>query len=56
MRWLLLLILFSVPFLPSVSGFVLTLLNLTFIYSIAAMGLNVIMGYAGQISIGMRRS
>ena len=52
MRWLLLLILFSVPFLPSVSGFVLTLLNLTFIYSIAAMGLNVIMGYAGQISIG----
>ncbi|HCO97701.1 MAG: Inner-membrane translocator [Thermotoga sp. 50_1627] len=52
MRWLLLLILLSVPFLPSVSGFILTLLNLTFIYSIAAMGLNVIMGYAGQISIG----
>jgi len=52
MRWILLLILSLVPFLPSVSGFVLTLLNLTFIYSIAAMGLNVIMGYAGQISIG----
>lgn len=52
MKWLLLLLLFVVPFLPTVSGFVLTLLNLTLIYSIAAMGLNLIMGYAGQISIG----
>ncbi|MDI6863377.1 MAG: alpha/beta fold hydrolase [Pseudothermotoga sp.] len=52
MRWLLLLILFLVPFLPSMSDFILTLLNLTFIYSVAAMGLNVIMGYAGQISLG----
>lgn len=52
MKWLLLLILLSIPFLPMVSGFVLTLLSLTMIYSIAAMGLNLIMGYAGQISIG----
>lgn len=52
MKWLLLAVLFVVPLLPGISGFVLTLLNLTLIYSVAAMGLNLIMGYAGQISIG----
>ncbi|MCX7813183.1 MAG: alpha/beta fold hydrolase [Pseudothermotoga sp.] len=52
MKWLLLLALILIPILPKISGFVLTLLSLTMIYSIATMGLNLIMGYAGQISIG----
>ena len=34
------------------SGFFTTIMSLLFINSLAAMGLNLIMGYAGQISIG----
>jgi len=34
------------------SGFFITIMSLFFINSLAAMGLNLIMGYAGQISIG----
>lgn len=33
-------------------GFIVTIMSLLFINSLAAMGLNLIMGYAGQISIG----
>ena len=34
------------------SGFFVTIMSLLFINSLASMGLNLIMGYAGQISIG----
>ncbi len=34
------------------STFILTIINLTMIYTLAAMGLNLIMGYTGQVSIG----
>ena len=34
------------------STFMITVINLTMIYTLAAMGLNLIMGYTGQVSIG----
>ncbi|MEJ5230239.1 MAG: alpha/beta fold hydrolase [Pseudothermotoga sp.] len=53
MRWFFLfLILILVPFFFKMSTFILTIINLTMIYTLAAMGLNLIMGYTGQVSIG----
>ncbi|HEY8541964.1 MAG TPA: ABC transporter permease, partial [Pseudothermotoga sp.] len=53
MRWLFLfLILVLLPFFFKMSTFILTIINLTMIYTLAAMGLNLIMGYTGQVSIG----
>ncbi len=49
---LLLVILVLLPFAIGMSKFVLTILNLTMIHAVAAMGLNLIMGYTGQVSIG----
>lgn len=47
--WLLLALL---PFLLLKSAFMITILSLVGIYALAALGLNLIMGYSGQISIG----
>ncbi|WP_041082480.1 alpha/beta fold hydrolase [Thermotoga profunda] len=53
MRWFFLfLILVLLPFFFKMSTFILTIINLTMIYTLAAMGLNLIMGYTGQVSIG----
>lgn len=53
MRWVFALIfLFAIPFIFGLSTFIITIINLTMIYTIAAMGLNLIMGYTGQVSIG----
>ncbi|MFN3691499.1 MAG: alpha/beta fold hydrolase [Fervidobacterium sp.] len=49
MLWL---ILALVPFLLINNAFIITILSLVGIYTIASMGLNIIMGYSGQISIG----
>ncbi|SHN54698.1 amino acid/amide ABC transporter membrane protein 2, HAAT family [Fervidobacterium gondwanense DSM 13020] len=40
------------PFLLIKNAFIMTILSLVGIYSIASLGLNLIMGYSGQISIG----
>lgn len=40
------------PFVFKMSTFIITIINLTMIDVLAAMGLNLIMGYTGQISIG----
>lgn len=53
MHWLLLIItLVVLPFIFKSSTFILTIMNLTMIYTMAGMGLNLIMGYTGQVSIG----
>lgn len=49
MVWVLLAI---IPFLLMNNAFIITILTLVGIYTIASMGLNIIMGYSGQISIG----
>ncbi len=46
------LILALLPFLLLKSAFIITILSLVGIYTLAALGLNLIMGYSGQISIG----
>ncbi|QTA38938.1 alpha/beta fold hydrolase [Thermosipho ferrireducens] len=50
MVWILILLILPVLLLKLT--FVLTIITLVMIYSIAAIGLNLIMGYVGQISIG----
>lgn len=45
-------ILLITPFTLVNTKFIIVLLILTFIYAIAAIGLNILMGFAGQISIG----
>ncbi|MFN4200536.1 MAG: alpha/beta fold hydrolase [Fervidobacterium gondwanense] len=40
------------PFFLIKNAFIMTILSLVGIYSIASLGLNLIMGYSGQISIG----
>ncbi|AEH51325.1 alpha/beta fold hydrolase [Pseudothermotoga thermarum] len=52
MKLLTLLLLVLLPFVFGTSKFILTILNLTMIHAIAAVGLNLIMGYTGQVSIG----
>jgi len=49
MIWLVLAI---IPFFLIKNAFIMTILSLVGIYTIASMGLNIIMGYSGQISIG----
>ncbi|ODN29721.1 alpha/beta fold hydrolase [Fervidobacterium thailandense] len=49
MVWVVLAVL---PFLLIKNAFVITILTLVGIYALASLGLNIIMGYAGQISIG----
>ncbi|MCX7653955.1 MAG: alpha/beta fold hydrolase [Fervidobacterium sp.] len=49
MIWIVLAI---IPFLLLKNAFIMTILSLVGIYTIASMGLNIIMGYSGQISIG----
>jgi branched-chain amino acid transport system permease protein len=46
------LILALLPFLLLKSAFIITILSLVGIYALATLGLNLIMGYSGQISIG----
>jgi len=41
-----------IPFLLMKNAFIITILTLVGVYTIASMGLNIIMGYSGQISIG----
>ncbi len=51
--WILLSILFAVaPLFFASQNFLLTIFSLVLIYGIAALGLNLVIGYAGQISIG----
>lgn len=45
-------ILAFIPFILLKSSFIITILSLVGIFSIASLGLNIIMGYSGQISIG----
>ncbi|WP_448377349.1 alpha/beta fold hydrolase, partial [Fervidobacterium sp.] len=45
-------ILALLPFLLLKNAFVMTILSLVGIYALASLGLNLIMGYSGQISIG----
>lgn len=53
MRWVFAIaILLAVPFIFNLSTFIIMIINLTMIYAIAALGLNLIMGYTGQVSIG----
>jgi len=47
-----LLLLFTVPFMPFMSRSLFRLFDLALIYTVAVMGLNIVTGYAGQISIG----
>lgn len=49
MLWLILALL---PFILIRNAFIMTIFSLVGIYTIASMGLNIIMGYSGQISIG----
>jgi len=49
MVWIILAI---IPFLLMKNAFIITILTLVGVYTIASMGLNIIMGYSGQISIG----
>jgi branched-chain amino acid transport system permease protein len=51
MMWIALAVAVVFP-LISQNNFMITIINLLFINSLAAMGLNLIMGYAGQLSIG----
>mgnify|MGYP000849591216 FL=1 len=52
-NWVLLTIVFVVfPLFFANQNFLLTIFSLVLIYSIAALGLNLVIGYAGQISIG----
>jgi len=51
MSWLWI-ILALLPFLLLKNAFVMTILSLVGIYALASLGLNLIMGYSGQISIG----
>ncbi len=46
------LLLFLVPVMPFMSRSLFRLFDLMFIYTVAVMGLNIVTGYAGQISIG----
>lgn len=46
------LIIALLPFLLDLSKPVMTLLNMVVIYCIVAMGFNILLGYAGQISLG----
>ena len=46
------LLLFLVPFAPFMSRSLFRLFDLILIYTVAVMGLNIVTGYAGQISIG----
>lgn len=48
----LVLLLFLVPSMPFMSRSLFRLFDLVFIYTVAVMGLNLLTGYAGQISIG----
>lgn len=50
-RWLLLLVIFILPAFVVRSHYMLYLATLSCIYFISASGLNVILGYAGQISL-----
>ena len=50
-RWLLLLVIFILPAFVLKSHYMLYLATLSCIYFISASGLNVILGYAGQISL-----
>ena len=51
--WLLLaMALAIVPFLVAGQTFILTIFSLVLVNTIAALGLNIVIGYAGQISIG----
>jgi branched-chain amino acid transport system permease protein len=45
-------ILALLPFLLIKNAFIITILSLVGIYALASLGLNLIMGYSGQISIG----
>lgn len=45
-------LLFLVPSMPFMSRSLFRLFDLIFIYTVAVMGLNLVTGYAGQISIG----
>ena len=47
-----LLILLLVPFMPFMSRSLFRLVDIVMIYSIAVLGLNIVTGFAGQISIG----
>ena len=47
-----LLLLFLVPFMPFMSRSLFRLFDLLLIYTVAVMGLNIVTGFAGQISIG----
>lgn len=49
---LLLLVLLALPQMPFMSRSLFRLFDLALIYTIAVMGLNIVTGYAGQISIG----
>lgn len=52
--WLIILILalFALPFAPFMSRSAFRLMDMIFIYTIAVLGLNIVTGFAGQISIG----
>uniref|UniRef100_A0A7C4W0E5 Alpha/beta fold hydrolase n=1 Tax=Fervidobacterium thailandense TaxID=1008305 RepID=A0A7C4W0E5_9BACT len=45
-------ILATLPFILIKNAFIITILSLVGVYALASLGLNIIMGYAGQISIG----
>ena len=48
----LIIVLFALPFAPFMSRSLFRLLDLVLIYTVAVMGLNLVTGFAGQISIG----
>lgn len=53
MRWIFAVaFLLAIPFIFNFSSFIIMIINLTIIYALAATGLNLIMGYTGQVSIG----
>ncbi|MGB9820434.1 MAG: alpha/beta fold hydrolase [Pseudothermotoga sp.] len=53
MSWIFVfIVLLALPFIFNLSTFIITIINLTMIYALSAMGLNLIMGYTGQVSIG----
>jgi len=51
-KMMFILILIALPVIFINNAFIITIASLIMIYSIAAIGLNLIMGYMGQISIG----
>ncbi|MDK2887065.1 MAG: branched-chain amino acid transport system permease protein [Thermosipho sp. (in: thermotogales)] len=51
-KMMFILILIALPLIFINNAFIITIASLIMIYSIAAIGLNLIMGYMGQISIG----